>query len=150
MGQRKIKNKEIISELKRIQKENGGKLKPIDVVETAKDEDNILHPLFTWDDSEAAHQFRLWEARKLISVVVEITPYSKEMVNVFVSLTPTRKELNGGYDLMGSVLNDKKLRAILLRDAISEMEYFKQKYFRLTELAKVFDAMNKTLKKYKK
>lgn len=36
------------------------------VVEEATPEDSVLHPLFEWNDSKAAHQHRLSQARKLI------------------------------------------------------------------------------------
>jgi hypothetical protein len=53
---------------------NGGRLTAEAVLEAAKHRDHPAHPHFTWDDSEAAHQQRLYEARRLIrSVKVEIT-----------------------------------------------------------------------------
>lgn len=55
--------------------ERSGELTPERVVDAAADEKNPLHGYFTWDDDEAAHQYRLWEARRLIrsvKVVVEV------------------------------------------------------------------------------
>lgn len=53
---------------------NGGRITPAEVVEAAKPEDSVLHPYFTWDDTEAARKCREDEARVLIrSVRVVIT-----------------------------------------------------------------------------
>jgi len=63
-------NNDVIAELESLRHESGGKLKPAAVVENAKNEGSPLHPFFTWDDSEAAHQHRLDQARKLIKNVI--------------------------------------------------------------------------------
>ena len=61
---------EIGEELEKIKtKEN---LTPISVVERAKNKKSILHKLFEWDDSEAAEQYRLQQARNIVNHVVEV------------------------------------------------------------------------------
>jgi hypothetical protein len=59
-------------ELARIRKEHGG-IKPEVVIDEARDETSPLHPVFTWDDSKAAHEYRLWQARALIRAVCVIS-----------------------------------------------------------------------------
>jgi hypothetical protein len=127
---------------------HGGKLEPVAVVDAARDEASPLHPLFTWDDGQAAHQYRLWEARKLISVHVEMLPGSTEASPVFVSLRDDRQE--GGYRTMVSVMSDSDLREQLLADALAEMEAFSAKYRRLHELADVFAAIGKARRRITK
>lgn len=56
------------AELERIRA--GGGLTPEAVVLTARNPDNPLHNAFEWDDSEAARQHRLYQARTLIRAVV--------------------------------------------------------------------------------
>jgi len=46
--------------------EKRGKIDPHEVVLAAQDPDSPLHECFTWDDAEAASQFRLEQARALI------------------------------------------------------------------------------------
>lgn len=60
----------VAKELKRIESKNGGRLTPIDVLDHAKTENNILHDAFQWDDSKAAQAHRLWQARSLIRGVI--------------------------------------------------------------------------------
>lgn len=46
--------------------EKDGRLDPADVVEAARDPASPLHGYFEWDDTEAARQHRLGQARQLI------------------------------------------------------------------------------------
>lgn len=56
---------EAAAELQRIQLERG-KLTPDVVLEEASHEGSLFHDLFLWDDSEAAHRYRLTQARQLV------------------------------------------------------------------------------------
>lgn len=125
--------------------ESGGNLDPVAVVEAARDEASPLHSCFTWDDSEAADQFRLIEARKLIQVQVELLPGSSDSSPVWVSLT-TDRNAGGGYRPLVKVLSHADQRAMLLADALRELEYFRKKYGMLKGLAAVFAAAKKVKK----
>lgn len=75
---------EVQEELRKIGKDDpDGLVQPEAVIEAAEDESSPLHPYFEWDDSEAAHQYRLVQARKLI-VRVGVTRVEQppEYVNV--------------------------------------------------------------------
>ena len=138
---------EIVDELHRIANENGGILRAEAVVAAARNKNSPLHPKFEWDDSEAAEQYRLWQARTLIRVTVSYTEDDKDKmpVRVFVSLTPDRKENGGGYRTMVSVMSNREQREQMLTDAHAEMDLFMAKYNALKELSEVFVAM-KTVK----
>ena len=64
----------IVAELETIRRNAGGVLRPEDVVSFAADPDTELHSRFEWDDTEAAQQYRLWQARQLIRVTVTVLP----------------------------------------------------------------------------
>lgn len=49
--------------------ERDGRLTPESVVEVARSESHPLHSYFTWDDSVAAHKYRVDQARVLIRTV---------------------------------------------------------------------------------
>jgi predicted MarR family transcription regulator len=127
-------------ELLRITAENGGVLKAADVVVAARPEASPLHNQFEWDDSAAAENYRLWQARQLISVTVEYLN-THDPNPVFVSLTVDRKIGGGGYRTLVSVLSDEAQREQLLADALSDAKQFREKYKVLKELARVFAAM---------
>lgn len=56
----------IRAELEMIAKRNNGVLLAESVVEAAKDKNSPMHDQFDWDDSEAAHKWRLTQAEGLI------------------------------------------------------------------------------------
>lgn len=140
-----MKRNPVIIELKRIADENGGVLKPEAVVEEARPKSSPLHKRFTWDNSKAAHEYRLWQARQLIRVVVETIEGVKGRHEVFVSLSNDRKE--GGYRVMTDVLTDAQMRRQMLDDALRELDWFQQKYSRLRELSSVFAVIRKVQKR---
>lgn len=142
-----MKDPKIIAELKRIASRNGGVLLPQKVVKAAEPKTSVLHSEFTWDDSTAAYEYRLWQARSLINVCVEYiqTNGDKREMRVFVSLRQDREK--GGYRLLENVVSRKSFRVQLLEDALAEMTYFREKYKGLKELAEVFEAMQVVEKK---
>lgn len=138
-------NPVIVAELKRLAQAHGGELQPRAVVEAARSEDSPLHEQFDWNDSTAAHQWRLQQARQLIRTVVtyeQVGNGDKVPVRVFVSLTPDREHDDGGYRVSVDVMSDATLRGQLLSDARAEMIRFKEKYRQLQELAEVFSAID--------
>lgn len=139
-------NKIIRQALEDVQQQNGGLLRPEDVVKAAEDKESILHNRFTWDNTEAGKKYRLWEARQLITAVVTVLPENpkNKKVQAFVSLSTDRKT-NNGYRPIGTVLSSKKLREQLLQDAHRDMQIFMDKYNSLDELEGVFEAIEETL-----
>ncbi len=135
----------IAVELQRLAHEHGGVLQPRVVVDAARSPESPLHKSFEWDDTEAAEQWRLQQARKLINVVVRYEQVGAKSIScrVFVSLTPDRKEGGDGYRLSATVMSDSDQRRQLLADARADMLRFKEKYRALNELAEVFDAIDR-------
>ena len=139
-----VKSGVVLSELKRIANKHQGILHAEDVVDEAKNPRSVLHPIFDWNDTVAASNWRLYQARHLISVsVLYLEGNDEKPYKVFVSLSEDRHRGEGGYRSLESVMSNKRLRQILLTDALNEMELFREKYFKLKELGEVFKAMNK-------
>jgi len=141
-----MKNK-VIAELKRIAAENNGLLQPEVVVAEAKPETSPLHSRFEWDNTVAGQNYRIWQARQLIRVVVEVVAGTDRTTNVFVSLTSDREKESGGYRILTHVLSDNEMRHQLLADALSDLELFREKYKELRELAVIFSAIKKIKRK---
>ena len=114
----------IKDELERIRRRtDDGKLYPQDVVEFARDETTELHKHFEWNDSDAAHQYRLSQARRIIRVsvkYVERTETATHVVPVYVSLPDSRGD-SGGYETMARVLSSDERRAELIRLGAAEV-----------------------------
>jgi len=147
----------VAAELYRIAKEKGGSLqllRPIDVVDEARDESSPLHKHFEWDDTTAAEQHRLWQARQLISVCVTMIPREDRdkppiVVRLFPSLSTDRGRKDGGYRPLNVILAKPELRNQLLADALAEMERFEAKYQGILELTEAFSGMKLSAAKIK-
>ena len=132
-------------ELLYLAEKNDGVLNPRDVVDFARRPETHLHSKFTWDDTKAAEEYRLWQARKVIKLELEIIRNGDEEVgetNLFISLTDERGS-EGGYRLATQVLTDADRRQKLLSDALQEFIRIKAKYQNIKELAGVFKEIEK-------
>lgn len=149
----------ISEELLLIQEMNGGLLNPLHIVDYARSTNTLLHNKFEWDDSKAAEEHRLWQARKIISLELVIVNKkaskrqklsakittekdSQKTVRAFVSLMDDRNK-DGGYRGIHNVLSNEGLRAKLLDEAKKDMLIFRRKYYLLRELNNVFCEMDK-------
>jgi hypothetical protein len=127
---------------------NGGILIPSVVVDAARPVESPLHSRFEWDDGKAAEEYRIWQARQLISVMVHVIGAKEsEPERVWVSLEEDRLRKGGGYRALVDVLSDSDMRKRLLAQALKELENFQAKYSKLKELAGLFAAMKKVRRK---
>ena len=55
---------------------NGGKITPLQIVKDAENHRSPLHEYFEWDNSKAAHEWRLQQARVLLGAVVQVVVVS--------------------------------------------------------------------------
>lgn len=130
-------------ELLQIMVANDGVCNPSQVVEFARNPETQLHSRFEWDDTKAAEDHRLWQARQVISLELTVIPGKKRDVEIrlFISLSQDRTS-EGGYRLITNVLEDPEMRAKMLYEALQDLNRIKVKYGALTELAKVFEAVD--------
>ncbi len=116
-------------------------LQPQAVVNAASDPTSPLHSCFVWDNTKAANEYRLWQARQLIvSVKISFDGPEERVFQAFVSLKPDRIAPGGGYRKMTDVMGDAALREELLKTALGELNAFRERYSRFKELAPIFDA----------
>jgi hypothetical protein len=133
----------IQKELDTVAGKHNGLLRPKDIVDYAANEKTSLHKCFEWDNKKAGHEYRLWQARELISVYVKVLKQDTEPVRAYVSLLNDRAKEGGGYRTIEAVLNDNVQRNQLLSEALAELERFEAKYRQLKDLAGVFKAIKK-------
>lgn len=132
-------------ELAQIERDNGGLLRPEDVVEFAKNPKTALHSKFEWDDTKAGHAYRLEQARGIIRVVITYEPGTDAPpIRKWVSLASDRKAGNG-YREVGTVMADEAKRNELLSEARREMRHFRKKYESLASygIGDVIESMSK-------
>jgi len=133
-------------ELEAIRKKAGGVLNPPDVVEFAKNPKTALHMRFEWDDTKAAAEYRLWQAREIIRVCVTVLPQDNKPIRAYVSLVDDRGK--NGYRSIGDVMADPERRSALIDQALRELNQFQAKYRRIKELSPVFDAAKRVQKSH--
>lgn len=134
-----------VQELEFVRSQHGGVLRPEDVVEFARNERTALHADFEWDDTEAAQQHRLWQARKVIRLTVTVipSPAGDQTVPMYVSLVPDRQRPGGGYRPLAEVMTAEDMREQLLRQALGELKTVRRKYEQIRELRPIFKAIEK-------
>lgn len=99
-----------------------GLLMPERVIDAARDATSPMHAHFIWDNDEAAHKYRMHQARTLInSVEITINQQAPVTVNAFVSL-PSDRVHGGGYRTVETVLNNDFMRAQLVEDIRKHIE----------------------------
>lgn len=112
-----------------------GLIVPEDAVEWARaNPQSDLHHSLEWDDERAAHQYRLWQVRKLIAIYV----VSEEGHRATVSLKSDRSR-GAGYRLVNDVMRNAEMRQQALNEALAELQRLQERYQYPQELARVFE-----------
>jgi hypothetical protein len=140
----------LLQEFEQIRLTNGGVLLASSVVAYAEDETSPLHRYFQWDDTEAAREYRLMQARQLISAVVVMIPNSRRPITAYVSLRDDRMLPEGGYRAIVDVLSNTEQRSRLLYEALDDLKMWERKYRQLAELVPVYQAIESVRKKHHK
>ena len=121
-------------ELERI-RSTQGKLTADNVLDAAKDVESPLHEAFEWDDTEAARQHRLAQARRLIVSVRVINSPMQTNVPAFVSVR-TPKE-GRQYIPTVEAMNDEQLRARVLSEIRQFIEGIERRYAHFQEVSDI-------------
>jgi len=139
------------------QEQIGRPLEPVDVVRDAESKLSPLHECFEWDDSIAAGQWRLVQARQLlnhIEVVIEMpnseTGHIRAFHHVFVdaeSESESESLAKSGYVNIEEVIGNPEYHAQIIKRAVSELSIWRKRYKLYKELKPVFLAIEKVEKK---
>jgi len=109
---------EITHELNLLAKKHKGHLTPEIVIQAAKDPESALHGEFTWDDAEAAHRYRLVQARALIrnATLLVKTGETRTILPAFVR-DPDKPHREQGYISTVKVKSDEEtVHAVLTEE----------------------------------
>lgn len=111
-----IDDEDVVEALEVLAKEDqDGLVQPEKVVEAASSPESALHKYFEWDDSEAAHQWRLAQARKLIvRVVIKDSDTRPVRVNVVVRHSDGTERR--GYVPVDRAMSDEDMCAQVIYD----------------------------------
>ena len=129
--------------LEAISAKAGGKLKPPDVVNAARDRKHLLHKHFEWSDEKAAEAYRLEQARTLIRAIhVENTTAENGMARAFLSV---HDKAGTAYRSLGEVLNSADLQAKVLAAAERDLISFEEKYRSLVDICDLIRAVREQI-----
>ena len=117
--------------------EKKGLLNAPELVRVSTPEDAPLHKCFLWDDQKAATLYREDQARHIIRDIEIVTTPSEPPKRVFYNIRAEEP----GYQHIDVIMKNEDKRQLLLEQAKSDMKFFRVKYNKLEELAKVFAAM---------
>lgn len=133
--------------LQRIADENNGILHPRDVVMNAQNPEHPLHHHFEWDDTKAAAEHRLSQARALIaSVKIEVV--NMPTVRAWVSV-PDLRVTTGGYESTLSVMRDQQRGQLVLEEILGRIDRLTNEHQALSDLQPIRDAV-KTIRSTQK
>jgi hypothetical protein len=107
------------------------------VVSDARNSDSPLHDGFEWDNTIAAEQYRLQQARYILrSVVVKDMPgHADEEIRAFVVIK--NENSDNSYVPTQIALSDDEMRQKVLMQAHRDLEALERKYNDLSELAEI-------------
>ena len=108
-------------------KQKHGEVTPDVVVREAKRATHPWHSRFTWDDEKAGHQWRLSEARHIISsITVEVKTQERVVIVPMAVRNPLKESNEQGYsevmDLMKDQLTARRAVLTELSKSISYLE----------------------------
>lgn len=144
-----VKPDTVAAELERIRRANGG-VKPEDVIEAASDGNSPIHNVFDWDDSTAAHEYRLIQARQLIRAVVVIYPDTTPRKMYVHVNRPADDEENDGvsgvYQPMRLVVQDADMFDMARAALQGKLESARNSVNELMDVASEFGASQPRIK----
>lgn len=116
---------------------------PATIVESAADPSSPAHGLFEWDDSRAAREHRLVQARVILgSFVIETEVTTKGKKTRDIEVPFVSRSAPGSYEITTRAMRTPEKRDFIVREALSEAQRWRRRYSHLSELALVFSAMD--------
>lgn len=144
-----VKAEAVVPRLVALRKRKGS-LAPSDVVDDARAKTSPLHECFEWNNSTAAEQWRLLQARNLIGALVMVPDdgdENTEPVRCFVSVNRNSEDSDeSDYTplnvLMREMASDPETRQQMLLRAIRAAQTLKRQYGHLLpELSEMFEVI---------
>lgn len=129
---------EVGQTLEQLRMQNEGHLTSENVVEAAKLKHSPLHEFFDWDDSAAAHKFRIQQAGSLISSIVVEMPETKNEPTALYCNVKKMGAAKSSYIPVRIAMSTPFFRNQIMNEAIRELDTVKKKFGHLRQLDKVF------------
>jgi hypothetical protein len=114
---------------------------PEQIVEKATDESTELHKCFEWDDSAAAHKYRLSQAQGIVRCLVLVNEKveDKELPKVRAIVSTNMRE--NTYEPVKITIRKVDSYERLKAEALRELEAFRKKYAVIEEIGDIIDEL---------
>lgn len=125
--------KAIAKELQKIQREQSV-ITPESVIRAASQKASILHSAFEWNDTKAAHSYRLWQARMLIRSVyiVDSADKNSQPVRAFVNICPEDDSeefiMDRGYVFTPTIASKANYQSQVLNYALDQLKGWRKRF----------------------
>jgi hypothetical protein len=127
-----------------------GNLTPKQVLEAAKDTKSSLHNYFEWDDAICGEKWRLEQASYLLrSIVIIDSEHSDGEVRAYFNVKETESG-ERSYVSLDRVMTEPELRKQIVEYALNEIDIWKDRYHKYSELRPIFKAVKVVEKKVKR
>ena len=141
-----LKDPQIVGDkLQELRDKNNGLTASI-VIEEAKHKTSVLHGAFEWDDSKAAHEWRLHSARHLMRSVEIVITKEEGGIRSLPAFVFVKTDDGPRYETLAVVQSDEELRKQVIERASKEFDQWAKRYEEYEEFLGVFKAFDKTRK----
>lgn len=136
--------------LSELEKEKG-KLTPELILEESRGANAVLHPCFEWNDEKAAESYRIWQAGQLlrnITVKIEQEEKTPKIIRAYVNVADQKKHEKGAFVSLNVAMSNNEYKTQVLRNALYELQTFKNKYADYIEFEQIFNAITELTEKF--
>ena len=132
--------------IENIKKKRGGITPQLLIIESKKKK-SLLHNCFEWNDSKAAEEYRIVQAREILRcIIIEIEPdedYEEiRTIRALIAPSSIEKENNTSYVTVEEVCNDEELQAAYMRQLKRDLDAIKNKIKGFKQFSEVVKAIN--------
>lgn len=140
------------SELEAERARRGGYLSASDVLDVAESEDSAIHYEFEWDDSTAAHEYRLSQARHLTRSLIVVVEERPTRAYESIPLKVAAPEEDGPntrgdsvYVSVQDVRQKPEWNECVLQKFRRDIDALRKRYQTVKQLSAVFSAIDEAL-----
>lgn len=121
-----------------------GEVTPQIMVDDARPEGALMHPLYEWNDDIAAEKYRRNQAKKIASdlVIVHVAQNEEvpqEPIRAFVSVKPRNEKAS--FRPIVKALSDKDTKEQVIANAKLELEAYERKYRGIVDIIPILEEM---------
>jgi len=120
---------------------NIGEITPNDIVKASIPVSAPTHDYFEWDNTIAGDKYRLHQARELINHI-QISVVSGRNEKIYPLFINVNNSEHKGYNYFATVLNDKESRDYILKQALQQIQTWKEKYKNYSEFEPIIKVIN--------